>query len=242
VRCEDFENRLNDAIDERRPPEEDAELLAHAAACSGCERLLRDYESVLKCLVPLRATEPSAGFTLRVISAYEPVMAAAPRTAPARGRAAAFLALAAALLLSALPAWYWWRGAPSATQPASDSATVGDAVAAADNFMAESAPPEQLAESDRAPRPALVDQVSEAYEPYLVATTETLATALGANPPEGEETIAATEASTTAPIVWDGEFAAEIRPVAVSATRSVAALLRVLPGTTRPLDGQGITQ
>lgn len=240
MRCVDFENRLNDAIDERRPLDEDAELRAHAAECGSCEGLLRDYESLLKCVVPLRATEPSAGFTLRVLSACETEIVAASRTAPVRGRMASFLALAASLLLLALPTWYWGRTYLWPTAPVGGEHQMQQASVPARGEQYSDSPAEQVAEANNV-RPALVDQVSEAYEPYLVATTETFATALGSTSHDGDSDEEKDEAATR-PIVWDGEFASEFRPVAASATRSVAALLRVLPGTTRPLDPQGLTQ
>lgn len=47
MRCEDFEIRLNDVLDERRTLASDAELAEHARRCGACGELARGYEELL---------------------------------------------------------------------------------------------------------------------------------------------------------------------------------------------------
>ncbi|HEX7378780.1 MAG TPA: hypothetical protein VF278_16785 [Pirellulales bacterium] len=47
MRCEDFEVRLNDVLDERRTLASDAELAEHARRCGACGELARGYEELL---------------------------------------------------------------------------------------------------------------------------------------------------------------------------------------------------
>lgn len=47
MRCEDFEVRLNDVLDERRTLASDAALAEHARRCGACGELARGYEELL---------------------------------------------------------------------------------------------------------------------------------------------------------------------------------------------------
>lgn len=44
MRCDQFENRLNDVLDRRDDPRRDAPLIAHAATCRECRNLAAAYE------------------------------------------------------------------------------------------------------------------------------------------------------------------------------------------------------
>jgi len=102
VRCEEFEQHLNDLLDERRRADGDAELSAHASTCAACERSLRDYEALLEGVALLEAPEPSAELAARVLARH-----AATARSPRRRLALAGLALAATVVVAALPAVGW---------------------------------------------------------------------------------------------------------------------------------------
>ena len=148
-----------------------------------------------------------------------------------RRRALAGLALAATVLLAMLPG-VWWR--PS--RPPQLDAPAGT-IAAADVLGERAVAPGELL------RTAFVDQARETYQPLLVAASESLASVTDALPGASAPATAAQDGMPASmPTAWDGEFVAGIRPVAASAGRSVAALLRILPGSARALEGEGVTQ
>ena len=109
MRCEEFEIRLDELIDSRTRPSADTALVAHASQCASCERLLRDYESLLDGVAHMPMPSVPAGLPLRVVADWRAV----PRTRAPRRRAFAALALAATLLVAAIPAIAWLMRAPS---------------------------------------------------------------------------------------------------------------------------------
>ncbi len=109
MRCEEFEIRLDELIDSRTRPSADAALVAHASQCANCERLLRDYESLLDGVVNMPMPSVPAGLPLRVVADWRSV----PRKHVPRRRAIAALALAATLLVAAIPTIAWLMRAPN---------------------------------------------------------------------------------------------------------------------------------
>jgi hypothetical protein len=220
VRCEEFEIRLNDIVDERRMPESDPELCAHAAGCGSCEQLLRGYETLLDSVAHLEKVEAAPELCYRVMAEWQSV----PH-ARAHRRVRVELALAATLLVAALPALLWLRSRsspPAAAPRAAHDAQVASA-ATVTGF-----------------RPALVDEAREAYEPLLVAAGKSLFEALGSFPSEDapDEDAAGAEPSRDEERTVFGDMG----PVAESATRSVVALFRILPGTATSFEARGMNQ
>jgi HAMP domain-containing protein len=105
MHCRDFEQRLNDVLDQRQRPEADPWLNAHAAQCEHCAQLLTGQRALLAGLS--RAATPTLGrdFARRVVNekAMQPSRGAARRTWLAL---AACLASAAAMLLALSAVWY----------------------------------------------------------------------------------------------------------------------------------------
>ncbi len=177
-----------------------------------------------------------AGLPLRVVADWRAV----PRTGALRRKALAALALAATLLVAAIPAFAWLMRSPTLQKDNAAPAVVIAGSATDRGTPAADGHREPVDET----RVALVDQVRETYEPLVAATNESLAgvwNALpGANGSDHTASPRADESATLDDAVLDEDLAASIRPVATSATRSVAALLRVLPGSSRALDERGI--
>jgi len=71
MQCDDFESRLNDVLDERRPPAEDAPLAEHAAACPMCHRLLRSVEQLLGVVASFPSLEDEGDLAPRVLAGWE---------------------------------------------------------------------------------------------------------------------------------------------------------------------------
>ena len=95
MHCEEFENKLNEAIDERRSPLVADELTAHASGCPACDALWRGYEGLLTAVGALKAPITPVDLTAHVMAEYT-----AARRTPRRRMALAALALAATVLIA----------------------------------------------------------------------------------------------------------------------------------------------
>ena len=99
MKCTDFENRLNDLLDERRSPQDDAALTTHAATCGDCRELLAGHESLFAGLAVLNRRIVSPELGNRVLSEFN-APALVPPLPPAPRRSwSSLIATAAAVLL-----------------------------------------------------------------------------------------------------------------------------------------------
>jgi hypothetical protein len=99
MQCGEFEDLLNEVLDERRRPEWDAELSLHRETCACCRQLASTYDRLLDGFYALTTPDVPDDMALRVVAEMRPT--AAPRRRWAIGTAA--LATAAALLIAVLP-------------------------------------------------------------------------------------------------------------------------------------------
>jgi hypothetical protein len=99
MQCEEFEERINAVLDERRRPEWDAELGLHCETCAECRRLAESYDHLLDGFYALTTPEISDDLALRVLVDLKHERPAHRRA----GRIAAVLATAAALLIAVVP-------------------------------------------------------------------------------------------------------------------------------------------
>jgi hypothetical protein len=107
MHCREFEERLNDLLDERERPADDRQLAAHAAQCGPCRQALAGHDALLSGLA--RAATPPLGrdFARRVIAATSAGPAPGRVHSAQRGWLAigAALASAAAMLIGLSLAW-----------------------------------------------------------------------------------------------------------------------------------------
>lgn len=113
--CEQFEQRLNEQLDRRALPHDDAALRAHAQQCAGCAALLASYATLLHGVEQLPTPQLSASLAERMTAELQKLAPAATEAAvlhlPATRRrrrvsmVAAMAALAAALLLTVPLLW-----------------------------------------------------------------------------------------------------------------------------------------
>lgn len=61
MRCDEFENRLNEVLDERRAWLSDGELAAHARSCAVCRDLASSYDAALHALVATAVADAQPG-------------------------------------------------------------------------------------------------------------------------------------------------------------------------------------
>ncbi len=100
MKCDEFEQRLDERLDARAPVETDPLLAEHASECAACCKQLRLYEALFEGLDARPAVEPNEGFALRVLGQL--------RERPARlsgiAKLLVPLSLAAGLLIVLRPA------------------------------------------------------------------------------------------------------------------------------------------
>jgi hypothetical protein len=95
MQCEEFEDRLNEVLDQRQRPEWDAPLRLHGDTCAACRDLAASYGLLLDGFYALATPEPPANLPVRVLDECR------SRRWPAR-RAA----FAAGALATAAAAWF----------------------------------------------------------------------------------------------------------------------------------------
>jgi hypothetical protein len=105
MQCREFEQRLNDLLDERRSPQADPRLSAHAARCDRCRQLLSGQATLLLGLSQMVTPVPDRNFARRVVAE---VVVKPSGVAPRRIwlSLAACLVSAAAMLLTVSLVWY----------------------------------------------------------------------------------------------------------------------------------------
>jgi hypothetical protein len=99
MQCEEFEDRINAVLDERKRPEADAELRLHCEACLDCRQVAAAYGRLLDGFYALAAPEADGDIAVRVLADLQPLPSARRRWAVA----AASLAAAAGLLIAVMP-------------------------------------------------------------------------------------------------------------------------------------------
>src|SRR5262245_8944043 len=99
MKCDEFEDRLNEVLDERRRPEWEAELRLHCEGCAGCRELAGSYGVLLDGFYALKTPQPPADMGHRVVAELRVRRSVALATSAA----AAVLATAAAVLVAVLP-------------------------------------------------------------------------------------------------------------------------------------------
>jgi hypothetical protein len=118
MKCDEFENRIQQLLDHRLPLADDKPIARHAVACRRCHRTLQAYQDLS---LGLDAWDPpalDAGFAQRVvaIAGAAPALPAARRSPQVRW---AWAAVAAALLLALWPTLRGWLTpvSPSPAEP-----------------------------------------------------------------------------------------------------------------------------
>jgi hypothetical protein len=108
MQCHEFEQRLNDVLDERGDPSLEPQLLAHAQNCEPCRQLFAGQRVLLSGLRHCTAPSLPADFSRRVVMvAAIPAPLARPRSSSKILLAAGvLLASAAAALLAVSLVWY----------------------------------------------------------------------------------------------------------------------------------------
>jgi hypothetical protein len=212
MRCDEFESRLNEALDARRDPGDDLLLSGHARHCRSCRDLAVAMELIGESLRWAECPEPDEGLTEKVLAC----VAATPSLQSSRPWSVwthVTLAAAVALLVMlVLPR----RENQEASHP-SLAAVAPQVELAQLEFLPAAQPVGQLARDATARYATLARNTSESlsgvFSLWQPATPEPQAS--NEAPPPREPLLA--------------EMAAGLRPLADSTTGAVRFLLDVLP-------------
>jgi hypothetical protein len=216
MRCEEFEERLNAVLDERRRPEWDPELRSHSERCPACRHVAALYDVLLDGFYALAAPEAPADMSLRVLAESRPSPARWRRVVAAGGA----LAAAAAVLIVVGPLLV---SEPEAAKQASATA----APHAAARAQSGKAPLEQL------PLPQFFLVESQRGDPYVglaKGTGQSLATVIRYVPGvTGSRGIIDAEERPADEPAWAVRMSEGLKPLTDSVTETVNLLLEALP-------------
>ncbi|MCE9525703.1 MAG: hypothetical protein K8R36_06580 [Planctomycetales bacterium] len=171
MRCREFEDRMNDLLDQRLAPERDGLLVRHADGCLACRRLL-DGQSALFSGLELCETPPlSSQFCSAVLVQAEVVPVAAiadtshRRPAKWLGVVAAIVSLAAVVLVAVIV------GLSRKQDPVRPVAKTPDQPVPKTIDVAKSPSPrptrsQEIAQAIPTPRPEPTPQGKEDYQEY----------------------------------------------------------------------------
>ena len=110
MRCDQFENRLQRVLDQRRAPETDSQLRAHAQLCPACRDILRLQAQLFDALDLTEVPDLPPDFSEQVVARVQP-LATIP-AAPVGSRVMpVLLAVAASLVLGLFSAGVIWLSA-----------------------------------------------------------------------------------------------------------------------------------
>jgi hypothetical protein len=212
MQCEKFEMLWNEALDARRAPEDDAELMKHAAECRHCAELLSISDALFTGLEARPAIEPPSDLAERVLAEFN---RPAPRFTR-NGLVFAVLAVAAAIAVVVGLNWQ--------ARPLQDPA--GSNPGSAPEIAVETPPAESMDPFYRGPNASpdrqlgpVIDSLPGFNEEYLSVLRHT-GTAVALFPGQVRR---ATE--------QPGVVADRLRPVTQPMTAALDALRRTLPGS-----------
>ncbi len=224
MRCREFEDRMNDILDQRQAPERDGLLVRHAGECQACRQMLDGQIALLSGLELWEAPPLSSRFASAVLVQAEAIPVAAivdrPRRSKSKwiGAIAALVSLAAVVLVAVFIGLSRQQGLerPVAEKP-------GQPVLPKTVDVAKTSLPKQAATSHEiakavpSPRPQPPIAETGEYQEYRV-----MLNTVGAQLPYAVEKIDEVQQATPA-----------IRPLRASFSMAIGTLQRTIPNRTR---------
>jgi hypothetical protein len=226
MKCAEFEDRLNEVLDQRQRPEWHSELRLHFDSCARCRDLTAAYGLLLDGFHALPRPEPPADLSERVLDAYR----AQPSMTRPVVMAGGLLAAAAAVLLLVVPLATSNRRVRSVSPPIQPLAL--------ESSRAISWPLD-LSEMYSLPfvGPVLVsitdgDASTDPYEELAKGTGQGLASVVLYMPSIGVTpglVVGSPNPLTSGPPGWPQRMSAGLRPVTEVVSETLDLLLQVLP-------------
>ncbi len=113
MRCDEFEERVHQSLDQRIAPSSQESLLRHTQQCRRCHDLLASYEQLSDGLGFFEVAMPGEDLPQRVVEQFSTIRTRRHRVA----LAAAVAVLAATVLLAILPGFFSRRGPGDVASP-----------------------------------------------------------------------------------------------------------------------------
>lgn len=245
MQCREFENRLNEVLDERGRPELDMLLASHAHHCESCGQMLARYELVCEAATSLPLPKLPADFSQRVVSEYlrqahSAVDSSAIELAASRRRlqwSVSLVALAAVLLIAILPLLARRQGGPLAS--GNGALAMASRGGKAPRDVAKTVPVSVAADSaatghgqqstDPSAVPSDAASFSGQYADLAKTTGRGLSAAVLSLPGVGGS-LAGSDSAFEQP-VWMTPVADGLRPVTDSMSDALHVLMRVIPSS-----------
>lgn len=223
MRCREFEDRMNDLLDQRLPPERDALLLRHAGECRSCHELLAGQATLLAGVELLETPPLSTNFAAAVLVQSREIPEALETNTPRSGKKKWLGMLVGLVSLAAVVLVAVWIGMSRQEDPARPAAAKPASPAAAPKTIEvakDLAPPKQSAPTSVANAVAPPIAAKEEYQEYRDAINS-----LTAQLPSAVEKIDEVQQSTPA-----------IRPLRASFSMAIGTLQRTIPSRTTKRD------
>ena len=224
MRCREFEDRMNDVLDQRLLPERDALLLHHVSECHSCRQLL-DSQAALFAGLELLDTPPLPNqFAAIVLEISSAIPGAVPSAQPRRKStwlaiAAGLASLAAVVLVTVLIDMSSQQpplAHPSALKPASPN-SAPKTMEVVKNSLPQEDARTSVAKAVAPPRVEIPVPDKEEYKEYRAAIDS-----FTAQFPSAVEKIDEVQQSTPA-----------IRPLRASFSMAIGTLQRTIPNRNR---------
>jgi hypothetical protein len=223
MQCHEFEDRMNDVLDQRLAPERDGFLVRHAGECSACRRLL-DGQAALFSGLELCETPPLSGrFASAVLVQAEviPVATLADgitrRNWKKKGIVAAIASLAVVALVVVVIGLSRQKEPNNPVAKAPVPPTLPNVVDVAKVPTAKAAPSPVIAKAISEVRPAPSSLAKQEYQEYREMLNN-----FGAQLPIAVEKIDEVQQATPA-----------IRPLRASFSMAIGTLQRTIPNRTK---------
>ena len=229
MKCDEFEEHLNEILDERRRPEWDEQLREHGEQCRGCRDLAAAFGVLFEGFFALPTPQAPADLAARVLEEYQVRPLVTRRLAVLGG----IFTTAAALLVAVT----LFRGGQAKKQVAQ----VPPAPAVPTVVIGPDGKPWKTLDDVPVFGPLLltmnkVNEDTEPVEKLARGTGQGLASIVlrmpGMAGPQGMRPL--DPESMSAGSVWPLQVSEELRPVAESVTETFNLLLKALPVTFTP--------
>ena len=224
MRCREFEDRMNDILDQRQAPERDGQLVRHARECQACRQMLDGQVALLSGLELWEAPSLSSRFAAAVLVQAEAIPVAALADLPHRPKSkwirviAALVSLAAVVLIAVFIGLSRQQEPerPIAEKP--EQPVLPKTVDIAKNSLPKpAATSQEIAKVVPSPRLETPSAPAGEYQEYRV-----MLNTVGAQLPYAVEKIDEVQQATPA-----------IRPLRASFSMAIGTLQRTIPNRTR---------
>ena len=225
MRCREFEDRMNEVLDQRLAPEQDDLLLRHVGDCLSCRRMLAGQSALFAGLELLETPQPSSQFAAAVLVQAGEIPVAAAEDVQRHGKTkwlgiiSGLVSLAAVVVVAVFIGLSGRQNPlrPAATKPAPPESAPKSVDIAKGSLPKPAIPPNAIAKAVVPPSTEFPAPEREEYQGYKDAINS-----LTAQLPSAVEKIDEVQQATPA-----------IRPLRASFSMAIGTLQRTIPNRAK---------